>query len=93
IIVLTSGLPSEYDSVVVALDVVKPDELTLEITISRLLNEEERHLSHKQLEDYKTSLKGEPDSDTTFTAHTGKVNVTCFRCGKKGHFAKDCKEK
>jgi len=37
IIVLTSGLPSEYDSVVVALDTVKPYQLTLKLTTSHLL--------------------------------------------------------
>ena len=33
IMVLTSGLPSEYDSVIVALDAVKPDDLSLELAI------------------------------------------------------------
>ncbi|KAF8416310.1 hypothetical protein L210DRAFT_3429617 [Boletus edulis BED1] len=62
IVVLTSGLPLEYDSVVVALDAVKPNELTLDLAISRLLNEEERHLSRKQLDDYKALIKGELDT-------------------------------
>ena len=91
IVVLTSGLPPEYDSIIVALDAIKPNELTLELVISHLLNEEERHLSHRQLDDYKASLiKGESDGpDTTFTARS-RANVTCFKCGTKGHYAKDC---
>ncbi|KAI9461476.1 hypothetical protein HD554DRAFT_2006658, partial [Boletus coccyginus] len=40
VVVLTSGLPPEYDSVVVVLDAVKPDKLTLELAASHLLNEE-----------------------------------------------------
>jgi hypothetical protein len=94
IVVLTSGLPPDYESIIVALDAVKPDELTLELATSHLLNEEECHLSHRQLYDYKVLLvKNRSDSsvNTPFVAHS-RVNVTCFNCGKKGHYAKDCAE-
>ena len=95
IIVLTSGLPTEFDSVVVALNSIESKSLTLEVAISHLLNEEEHHLSRKLMEDYKTSLiKGEPIDDAiAYTAHVSKPNVTCFKCGKKGRYAKDCPEK
>ena len=94
IVVLTSGLPPEYDSIVIALDAVKPNDLTLKLAISHLLNKEECHLSCKQLDDYKASLiKGESDnSDAAFAARSGKANVTCFKCGKKRHYAKECPE-
>ena len=91
IVVLTSSLPSKYDSIVVALDAVKPDKLTLDLAISCLLNKEECHLSCKQLDIYKASLiKGEPNnSNAAFTAHS-RANITCFEYRKKGHYAKEC---
>ena len=75
IVVLTSSLPHEYNSVIVALDAVKPDELTLELAISQLLNEEECHLSRKQHDDYKVSLiKGKSDSsNAAFAVHWNDV--------------------
>ena len=95
IVVLTSSLSHEYNSVIVALDAVKPDELTLKLAISQLLNEEECHLSRKQHDDYKVSLiKGKSDSSNAAFAVHSRANITCFKCGKKGHYAKDClKEK
>ena len=95
IVVLTSGLPAKFNSVVVALDSIELKSLTLKVVILCLLNEEEHHLSRKLMEDYKTSLiKGEPADDAiAYAARVGKPNITCFKCDKKGHYVKDCPEK
>jgi len=89
IVVLTSGLPPEYEPVVVALDAVDSTKLTLDITITRLLNEEERHLSRKLMAEYRTPTSEPAANDDSAYA---TLNVTCFACGKKGHYARECKK-
>ena len=92
IVVLTSGLPPEYEAAVVALNSVNSKDLTLELVTGRLLNEEECQLSQKLLQDSKV-VKGEPESDSSYAVCVVKSNVTCFKCGKKGHYLKDCPDK
>ena len=92
IVVLTSGLPPEYESAVVVLNSVNSKDLTLELAIGRLFNEEEHQLSQKLLQNSKV-VKGEPESNSSYAARVTKLNVTCFKCGKKGHYSKDCPDK
>ena len=92
IVVLTSGLPPEYESAVVALDSVNSKDLTLELATGRLLNEEECQLSQKLLQDSKV-IKGEPEPDSSYAARVAKSNVTCYQCRKRGHYSKDCPDK
>ncbi|KAG2130817.1 uncharacterized protein EDB93DRAFT_1094656 [Suillus bovinus] len=89
IIVLTSGLPSEYEPVVVALDAVDSAKLTLDVAIAQLLNEEEHHISQQLMAEYRSSAT-DPES-AAYAACT--PNVTCFGCGQKGHYVKDCKRR
>jgi hypothetical protein len=77
-------------STVVALDAVDSTKLTLNITITRLFNEEERHLSRKLMAEYRTPTLNEPAADDDSAYAT--LNVTCFACRKKGHYARDCKK-
>ena len=93
IVVLTSSLPPEYESAVVALDSVNSKDLTLELTTGHLLNEEERQLSQKLLQDSKVVVKGEPEPDSSYAARVAKLNVTCYQCRKRGHYSKDCPDK
>ena len=92
IVVLTSGLPPEYEAAVVALDSVNSKDLTLELAIGCLLNEEEHQLSQKLLQDSKV-IKGEPEPNSSYAAHVVKSNVTCYQCRKRGHYLKDCPDK
>ena len=92
IVILTSSLPPEYKAAIVVLDSVNLKDLTLELVIGCLLNEEEHQLSQKLLQDSKI-VKGEPESDSSYAVCVTKSNVTCFKCGKKGHYLKDCPDK
>ena len=92
IVILTSSLPPEYEAAVVALDSVNLKNFTLKLTIGCLLNEEECQLSQKLLQDSKV-VKGEPKPDSSYAVHVTKSNITCFKCGKKGHYLKDCPDK
>ncbi|KAG1847168.1 hypothetical protein DFJ58DRAFT_663466 [Suillus subalutaceus] len=92
IVVLTSGLPPEYEPVVVALDAVDSAKLTLDVAIARLLNEEERHISQQLMAEYRSSATApEGMESAAYAART--PNVTCFDCGNKGHYVKDCKKR
>ena len=82
ILVLTAGLPPSYESLIVSLDAVSPDLLTLDFVISRLLNEE--------------SCQGIPAPNTTSSAlaatraKTPISQIICFKCQKKGHYQSHC---
>lgn len=76
IVVLTSGLPPEYEPVVVALDAIDSTKLTLDTTITQLLDEEERHISQKLMAEYKSppiDPESTEDLDCTTTSEEAKV--------------------
>jgi hypothetical protein len=93
IVVLTIGLPPAYKTLVISLDSVDTDKLTLEFVITRLLNEEAQQLGQPE----QTVLKAEPKEEgggLALAAHSrheaGTLKVTCFYCMKRGHYAADC---
>ena len=79
IAVLTSGLPPEYEAVLVALDSIDSKDLTLELAIGRLLNEGERQLSQKLMQDSK-AIKGEPEPDSSYAARVKRLPQDNFPC-------------
>lgn len=84
ILVLTMGLPTAYDNFVIALDAADVSQLTLEHVISRLLNEESRH-------SYAGATKPiEPTALAVAPRTGGLAHITCYSCGKKGHYQANC---
>jgi len=82
ILVLTGGLPDEYGGFITTLDSTPPDAFTLEYVISHLLNEETRHV-----------LKEEDLGNAALAAKSSRTPlefITCFKCGKKGHYQSNC---
>lgn len=83
ILVLTMGLPKEYDHFVTTLDATPRNDLTLEYVVGRLLNEESRQLSaHPE----------KPAGAAFIAAKTPRPieEITCFNCGAKGHYQANC---
>ena len=87
ILVLTGGLPPSYDNFVVALDSA-PSDLTLDYVITRLLNEESRQLNGEaSYAESALAARYKPGEVKTVLSH-----ITCWKCGKKGHYQSNCKK-
>ncbi|KAJ3557877.1 hypothetical protein NM688_g1234 [Phlebia brevispora] len=89
ILVLTNGLSSSYDSFVISLDATPVHELTLEVVINRLLNEEVRreNRSEQDVEDrarLETAVMLARGSSGSGIAVKAGAR-TCWSCGEVGH--------
>lgn len=79
-------LPESFDSVVTALETMKLEELNLEFAKGRLLDSDtKRKTKSKESNDY-------PDKADAIAMAISKRDLTCYRCGKKGHYKADCKQ-
>jgi gag-polypeptide of LTR copia-type/Domain of unknown function (DUF4219) len=92
ILVLTNGLPGGYEQFVIALDATRPEDITLGNIIMRLANEEgRREMNVVKKEEEKNRL-----GESALAAKKeccDRSEITCFGCGKKGHFRSECLDK
>jgi hypothetical protein len=81
---LLMSLPPAYDSLLVTLD-SHADKDDLGFVVGRLLNEEARQESDLSIVPF-------PESTSAMTARTfrDKSRITCYRCGKLGHYRNEC---
>lgn len=80
IYVLTAGLPhEEFKHFVSSLDNIAQDQLTLDLVVTRLLNED-------------AGQRAKATERPNMVAYSARSirNVTCYTCNKKGHYASDC---
>ncbi len=87
ILVLTMGLPLSFDTLVVALDSTNASALTLDYVIARLLNEESRMTTTS------SSLSRNAAFRADTHTHRPISQITCFTCGKKGHYQINCPDR
>jgi len=89
IVVLTNPLPESYAPLVVQLDAMVETDRTISHVITRLIGEERRQAGRDQENDPEEVLLGLLAAKRKRRDRSG---ITCFTCGKKGHFRSNCPE-
>ncbi|KAJ3841737.1 hypothetical protein F5878DRAFT_702794 [Lentinula raphanica] len=97
ILTLTLGLPSSVcDPIIISFDLTNPAKLTLDVVITRLLNEETHQTSSQS---YPTAATPTINSSTNEALVVSPAcqcplnEITCFFCEKKKHYCDACHER
>ncbi|EJD41908.1 hypothetical protein AURDEDRAFT_169111 [Auricularia subglabra TFB-10046 SS5] len=95
ILVLTQGLPPQYDALVTSLDSTNPALLTVAYVIERLMGAESQIQSRRippaaAPAAPQPGVTLQPNSALAVHPRVPIENITCFRCGQKGHYQCNC---
>jgi hypothetical protein len=85
ILALTNGLPSSYEQLVLTLDSTPSEVFNLDYVIGRLRTEEAR-----QHPESRGSATDHVLSITCDRPKRSLADITCFKCGNKGHYQANC---
>ena len=90
ILVLTGGLPQEYQNFVITLDSTPTSQLNLDYVITRLLNEESRQANSDDPSPTLMAMQTNNSDSKTKRSRCALADITCVKCGKKGHYQSAC---
>ena len=83
--VLMLSLPESYSTLIISLD-THDDRTNFDFVVQRCMNEEARQATAHD----STANKSQAfHADTTRTKRN-KADITCYKCGKKGHYRNEC---
>jgi gag-polypeptide of LTR copia-type/Zinc knuckle len=89
ILTLTAELPESYSTLIVTLDHLSPNDLTLPNVITRLLNEEVRQNAYEDVVELSGPVYSVQDAKNK-KIKPPLSEITCYNCGKKGHYKSTC---
>lgn len=88
ILVLTNGLSTAYESLIVTLDSTPTDQLNLDYMIDQLLDEESCQGTKPNTKLWASTVAYVADKKPRVPLE----KITCYRCGWKGHYRVNCTE-
>ncbi|EIW62481.1 uncharacterized protein TRAVEDRAFT_93821, partial [Trametes versicolor FP-101664 SS1] len=92
ILAITLGLPPSFDGVIISLDATPTEQLTLDVVISRLLNDEVRQMS--TIPAPSETPAHDPVAAAAMRSEVlPKAKITCFFCDKQGHYKSECPDR
>lgn len=93
IALLLCSLPESYNTLITALETRSEDELTIELVMGKLLDEDRKRKNAKDHTDERDdkALKVQSKKFVKTTQKQDTKDITCYFCQKLGHMNRDCR--